>query len=144
MNDLQNVLHSCNSIGKDIKAVLKASTYIEYDDLSGLQIDYEDPEQMLLLEELRGIMDKLSDAYTGIEYLNSVVKHHGVLHRNRRGRYESASKEYTCGSSIEAFVYDHAAGCSRWVKTRVEHNGMDYYLVRWPDVPMQELKVRER
>ncbi|WFR55384.1 DUF5348 domain-containing protein [Anaerocolumna sp. AGMB13025] len=144
MDDLQKVLHSCKVIGNDIKAVLQASTYSEYDDMSGLQINYDDPEQLFLLDELKGIMESLDRARDRIYYLNKPVKNTEYLHKNSRGRYETSFQEFTCGSGIEVYLYDDFWERYRWVRTYVEHDGNDYYLVGHNNVSLENLKVRIR
>lgn len=144
MNDLEKVLNSARSISSEIGEILKLSTYDQFDDMSGLKIDYEDAEQLFLLDELRGIIGKLDKAKLDIDYLNCPIKHISTLKKNSRGRYETECREYTSGSGIEVFVYDDYDEREHWVKTRVEHNGEDYYLVGYKTIPMQGLKVRVR
>ena len=144
MNDLEKILQSAVSVSRDISDLLKMSTYLEFNDMSGLKIDYKDPEQLFLLDELRDIMESLDKAADHINYLNQPVKYTGYLHKNSRGRYETTFREYTCGSGIEVFLYDDFWERDRWVKTRVEHDGRDYYLVGYNNVGMENLKVRVR
>ena len=61
MADLQMVLSEAVKLNQRIAQFLKFSTYPDYDDLSGLDIDFADGEQLLLLEELRRITDRLAD-----------------------------------------------------------------------------------
>lgn len=144
MNDLQKVLDSASKLSNAIGELLKQSTYIDYDDLSGLQIDRNDPEQWLLWDELRGIMGRLDNAKRDIDYLNRPVVYTGVLQKNSSGRYETDKKEYTSGNGIEVLIYDDFYEKNRWIATRVEHDGEDYYLVGYRDIQMQGLKVRVR
>lgn len=144
MNDLEKVLSSASNLSRTIGELLKKSTYEDYDDLSGLQIDFNDEEQLLLLDEFKGILDKLNDAKRDIDYLNRPIVYTGFLQKNSRGRYETGNKEFTSGNGIEVLIYDNFYEKKRWVKTRVEHNGKDYYLIGHSDVSMQGLKVRIR
>ena len=59
MADLQAALSEAVKLNRSIAQFLKFSTYTDYDDLSGLDIDFTDGEQLLLWEELRRITDKL-------------------------------------------------------------------------------------
>ena len=61
MADLQTVLAEAVRLNRDISRFLKVSTYPEYDDLSGLDIDFSDGEQLLLLDELWRVAGKLAD-----------------------------------------------------------------------------------
>lgn len=149
MNDLRSVLSAMNSINSSIKSVLKQSTYSEYDDMSGLKINYNDPEQLLLLDELRSVMYKLEDVKHRVDYLSKQVAYTGVLFKNDSGRYElSNGFYYTCGYDIE-FLLDkdddyNMYESDAWVKTRVEHDGEDYYLFGYKEISMQGLKARAR
>ena len=120
--------------------------FIEAEDLSFLDIDKTDSEQLFLTDELRSILDSLEKAYRSISYLSRPIKSSSVLYKNNRGRYEArdGSREYTSGSGIEALVYDDYNECNKWVSTRVEHDGQDYYLVGYKNVGMDGLKTRVR
>lgn len=145
MKNLENALNELRTLNSKISTILKESTYEEYDDLSGLEINYNDGEQLFLLEELRVIFDKLDVANDRIKYLTEPVKAIGYLYKNSNGRYELDDKHYyTCGYTIEAMIYDEDYECKRWVKTSVEHDGKDYYLVRHKKIPMEGLMVRVR
>ncbi len=144
MNDLEKVLSCAKNLSKEIGELFKKSTYEDYDDLSGLEINYDDEEQLLLLDEFRSILDKLATAKRDIDYLNTTVKYIGFLQKNSNGRYEAGNKEFTSGNGIEVLIHDDFYDKERWTKTRVEHDGKDYYLVGYSDIPMQGLKVRIR
>ena len=75
MADLQAALSEAVKLNRSISQFLKFSTYTDYDDLSGLDIDFTDGEQLLLWEELRRITDKLADVEEYISYLTPA--HHG-------------------------------------------------------------------
>ena len=53
MADLNMALAEAVKLNRSISQFLKFSTYTDYDDLSGLDIDFTDGEQLLLWEELR-------------------------------------------------------------------------------------------
>ena len=72
--------------------------------MSGLEINYEDGEQLFLLDELRGIMEKLADVEDCIRYIGQPVLKTERLRKNASGRYETGSGYYCCGSPIEALV----------------------------------------
>ena len=67
----------------------------------------------------------------------------GILQKNETGRYElNGSYEFTSGYPIEFYYDDPVSGEKLWVKTSVEHDGADYYLVRFKHVSMEGLKAR--
>ena len=145
LNDLEKVFGEVSNIGRAIGKVVKQSTYNEFDDLSGLQIDYDNAEQLFLLDELRGILEKLDTANDRIAYLNKPIIYEGTLHKNSSGKYETENGDYyTSGNTIEAFIYDDYREKERWAKTSVESDGIEYYLVHYKDISMQGLKVRIR
>lgn len=55
MADLRMALEEAFKLNRDIERFLKFTTYPDYDDLSGLDIDFNDGEQLLIWEELRAI-----------------------------------------------------------------------------------------
>lgn len=144
MNDLERLLNNMRSLSYEIGSLLKQSTYDEYDDLSGLNINYDDADQLFLVDELKEIMEKLDDVKMDIDYLNRPIKNIGILQKNNGGRYEAGIREYISGSGIEALIYDDYSERDCWVKTRVEHHGKEYYLVGYRNISMQGLKVRWR
>ena len=145
MNDLERVLKEAAALSSEIEELQKLSSYHNYDDLSGLKIDYTDPEHLLLLDELRLIMEKLSDAKRHIDYLCKPIQFTGTLFRNSRGKYELKNGHYySCGSNIEALVSDDCRESPYWIRSRVEHDGDDYYIVGCKDTSLEGLTARVR
>lgn len=145
MADLNTVWVKTLDLYWNIKSLVRLSTYEQYDDLSGLEMNNEDAEQLLLLDELRCIMDKLSDVEDRISYLSRPIKETSRLHLNECGKYETKGGHfYSCGYGIEALVSDDYHDTPRWTRTRVEHNGERYYLVGCRDVSLDGLTVRVR
>ena len=145
MADLQTALLEAVKLNQSITQFLKFSTYMEYDDLSGLDIDFADGEQLLLLDELRRITDQLADVQEYISYLTRPITEVSRLRKGTAGKYRTAKGHfYDCRSSIEALVTDEYHEVPYWTRTIVEHNGEDYYLVGYKDLPMDGLRVRVR
>lgn len=145
MADVKGVMAEALGLRWEISRLLRYSTYNKYDDLSELEINYEDAEQLFLLDELRTITDKLADVEDRMSYLSRPIAETSRLHRNEGGRYETAHGHYyTCGSRIEALVSDDYHEAPYWVRTSVEHDGKDYYLVGHRGVPLNGLTVRVR
>lgn len=145
MADLQMALSEAVKLNRSITQFLKFSTYTDYDDLSGLDIDFADGEQLLLLDELRRITDQLADVQEYISYLTRPVTEVSRLRKGTAGKYRTAKGHfYDCRSSIEALVTDEYHEVPYWTRTIVEHNGEDYYLVGYKDFPMDGLCVRVR
>jgi len=145
MAKISDIIIQASELQPGISRLLRNSTYPRYDDLSGLEIDYEDSEQLFLLDELRGIMEKLADVEDCIRYMSQPVLETDRLRKNASGRYETRSGFYYCCSSpIEALVTDDRYDVPYWVRTSVEHDGTDYYLVGHHEVRMEGLTVRIR
>ena len=145
MADINSVLSKAVELNWNIRSLLRLSTHKEYDDLSGLEINYEDGEQLFLLNELRTVMDKLADVENIIDRLSRPIEETSRLFKNESGRYETrAGHYYTSGSGIEALVSDDYHEVPYWTRTRVEHDGKDYYLVGHRDVSLVGLTVRVR
>lgn len=145
MVNLQTLLTEATKLNREIERILKASTYSAYGDLSELDIDTNDGEQIFLRDELNCIMQKLSDAQRGIEYLNLPIGKVSRLHRNGYGQYETEDGDCLhCGYPLEALISDEYRNVPYWSSTRVEHNGADYYLVGHKHTPLDGLTVRMR
>lgn len=145
MNDLNELLREVQELNKQVKRVLRDSTFQEYDDLSELDIDYKDGEQLFLQEELRIVLRKLEEASNRLNYLERPIIEVSKLHKNSSGRYETESGDYyTSGDWIEALIDDGYRDVPFWARTSVEHNGKDYYLVGYQSIKMDGLTVRIR
>ena len=145
MTNLNDILAKTTEMKWQIDSLLKLSTYNDYDDLSGLSIDYDNPEELFLMDELREIMNQLMNVRDKIKYLSYPIKETSCLYRNISNQYETRQGHcYTCGSGIEAFVSDNRHDSPYWVRTRVEHDGCDYYLVGHKGIDMNGLTVRVR
>jgi hypothetical protein len=60
------------------------------------------------------------------------------------GRYICDGYELTSGYRLEVLIYDENEECYRWVATRIEHNGEDYYLVGLRDASLASIRERIR
>lgn len=76
MADLQAALAEAVKLNQHITQFLKFSTYPEYNDLSGLDIDFHDGEQILIWDELRRITERLADVQ---EYKSLTWSVNGIL-----------------------------------------------------------------
>ena len=74
MADINKVFAEAQKLNWNIESLLRLSSFETYGDLSGLHIDYEDGEQLFLIEELREIMEKLSTVNHRLKYLSRPVK----------------------------------------------------------------------
>ena len=143
--DINTVLGQMAELKIKIDDILRTSTYDEHADLRGLHVNHEDSDQLFLVKELRSIMRKLADTGSSIEYLFRPVKEVGYLYRDEDGKYKTGQGySYRCGSLIEVSLQEDSGEVPCWVLTKVEHDGEDYYLVGYEDIPMDGLCVRVR
>ena len=145
MANINDILVQASELQSGIDRLLRSSTYRQYDDLSGLEINQQDSEQLFLLDELRGIMEKLDDVEEAIRYLELPVDEISHLHKNDSDRYETAQGQVFCyGHAIEALITDDRHDVPYWTRTRVEHDGAGYYLVGHRDTSLNGLVIRTR
>lgn len=97
-----------------------------------------------LQERFNKIFSLMTDLHYEIEYLKLPVAFDGFLVKNNRGRYELNNFELTSGCGLEIKIYDDFDECKKWVKTRVEHDGADYYFVGYKDYSVSGRRARIR
>lgn len=145
MAELNMALIQMKGLKYRIDDILNVTTYDEHADLRGLHADHKDSDQLFQLRELRSIMRKLVDIGGSIEYLFRPVLETGTLHRAETGEYRTEGGYcYHSGSLIEALLQGDPGETPCWVQTKVEHDGEDYYLAGYEDIPMEGLSVRVR
>lgn len=128
-----------------INRILKQCQFLDYGDLSGLDLDYKDPEQVFLRNEYSVIMEHLADISAELAILNSPVKYTGTLRLRPDGRYGTEDGfYYTSGSPIEALLDDPNSGDpAQWVLSTIEY-AEDYYIVGHRGIKLNGLTVRRR
>lgn len=124
-----------------IQQIIKHSGFENYGDLSELDFDKTSANDLFIVDELYKILDKLTDISSSINYLNRPITAEGVLHKNKNGRYEFNDIELSCGYVIEYLSTDNRP---KWITSRIEHNGTDYYIVDNKDITLEGLHVRIR
>lgn len=151
--NIKEIMKEVFEINMKIKQLISHAEYEQFDDLSGLEYDDENPDDLMALDELRNLFRKLDDISHTINYLNRPIKEEGFLHKNRNGKYEINGHELSCSCGIEYlatddwhFKYDEEGRYVEtpfWCTSRIEHDGEDYYIVD-ADVELEGLKVRIR
>lgn len=132
------------AIDKDLKELIEVSDFDNYEDLSGLEIDFSDPDDLLIWHKLESIIWKIDDIHREIEYLSRPIKGEYTLEMNDRGRYECEIKEFSSGNTIEYLFYDEEHDRYEWKISRVEYSGYEYYIVGDGDTKLDGLKIRIR
>ncbi|MCW1929553.1 DUF5348 domain-containing protein [Bhargavaea beijingensis] len=105
-----------------------------------------DPEDKLLREQLYRAYSGFNDTLSHFEYLKKRIVAEGSLYLNDAGRYAIDDDTYlTSGEVCEILIDDKFDGGQRWVKTRIESDGNDYYAVGLgKDWPLDGLYARVR
>lgn len=108
-----------------------------------------DPDEMFLFNELSDLLSPLCRLHRELLYLLMPCSDTQLLKRYPDGRYGydirpfEEGRTFSCGSPIEALIYDED-GYPRWVSSRIEHDGADYYLYGYSNIPLNGLTIRER
>ncbi|RTE05511.1 DUF5348 domain-containing protein [Paenibacillus whitsoniae] len=138
-----------NAIKKDLTQLLPLIKRVSQliDEVENEWTDHfneNDPDDMYLRSMYYRIQEKLDDARRIAQHVTAEESAKGKLRKNSAGRYEitGSGVYFTSGSSIEFLLEDD--GRIRWVNSRVEHNGKDYYIVAAPDLRMAGVMARTK
>ena len=153
--NIKDIMNEVSELNLKIKQILHHSDFENYDDLSGLDIDRTNAEELFLTDELYGILDRLSDISHTLNYLEKPIKAEGALHKNANGRYEVQGIELSSGCGLEYLATDdrHCRYNDNddyvitpyWCSSRIEHDGTDYYIVGANDLDtLENIRVRIR
>lgn len=144
MATVNEVMNEARKLRYQIESFLKLTTYNDYDDLSGLDINRNDPEELFLVDELCTTTEHLADAVRNLKYIDLPIGVTGNLRKNGDGYFEMSGHVYHSGYGIEFLCLDTNVDSKKWITSRVEHDGNDYYIVGYKDIKMQGLNVRIR
>lgn len=154
MATLKGIYEELEELQLKAKQIMYHANFENYEDLSDVEYDRMDAEQLFLAYELKRILEKLDDVTHTLDYLGKPVKLVGMLHKNECGRYEMENgHEFTSGCGIEYLATDDLycrynkdgeyVPIPYWCSSRIEHNGQDYYIVGCNE-PLENVKVRYR
>lgn len=152
INELYQEVRKLNS---DIQRIVSSSEIDYYDDMSGVDYNKTNPEEVFLFDELYRIMEKLEEVTHTIKYLEKPIKADGTLHKNANGRYEVQEIELSSGCGLEYLACDeyHEIYCEDtdeykkvpyWKASRIEHDGKGYYIVGADYDDLENVRVRIR
>ena len=153
--NIKEIMDEVQDLNVKIQQVLYHSNFEMYDDLSDVDYDNTNADELFLLDELRDILYKLADVSHTIKYLERPIKVEGALHKNANGRYEVQGIELSSGYSLEYLSIDDRhmryndnddyVSTTYWGYGRIEHDGNDYYIVGADkDTKLEGLRVRIR
>ena len=138
---LQGFTHICKEINK--QAI--STEYHKYGELSNVDFNREDANDLFLNDQLTTIMVELDDIKRKIDYLNLPIKYESTLSQNTNNQYQTTrGDEYHCGSTIEYLYIDSLGDPAQWRLSRVEHKNGDYYILGNPNQVLEGLVVRIR
>lgn len=145
---LQTTLARLNDLDHKFQALLSETGFDE--DGLGQQVafDPDNPEDCFLKWYIENLMLFFEDYHEELAYLRRPTHGEYPLERFEDGRYGYISSNgichtLTCGCPLEAKITDET-GHSYWARTRLEHDGIDYFLWLHGSVPLDGLTVRER
>lgn len=147
---LQTILKRLTDIDRQIQLMITdVGMDDDYESWDALIPNRADPDEMFLFNELRDLMDPLYRLHQELTYLLAPCSEVHILKQYPDGRYGydirpfEDGRTFSCGSPLEALLYDDD-GNPRWVSSRIEHDGTDYYLYGYRNIPLNGLSVRER
>lgn len=103
-------------------------------------------QDSFLRERTENLLESLALFHAEFRYLTSPVSGEYQLTLFPNGRYgffDGNIHTLSCGKAIEAKLHD-SHGKPYWVKSRIEHDGNDYFLWGHPGIPLAGLTIRER
>ncbi len=104
-------------------------------------------EDTFLRNNAEEILRGLEQIRLTLLYLGKPVHKEHTLHRFPNGRFGYCGKNlvrvFSSGECLEAKIYDENGNPS-WAVFEVEHDGTDYCLAGYHDIPLDGLTVRER
>lgn len=145
-NTLNDVYSALRVPLAELKDILHATGYDEYQEIS-INSECSSAQDRFLYDSLYDILHSIDDAVSDFKYLSLPVADEGYLHKNSAGRYKLNNFEFSCGCSIEIFCPAPDPDFpedEKWISTRIEHDGNDYYAVGLRDFPLEGCKARRR
>lgn len=104
--------------------------------------DRTQPDDLYLRGMFYQIQDKLNDARRLIRFAVAPVLKEGILLKRPDGRYGLQDGTYFSSSGSIEYLHTEPGEDSRWVSSRIEHNGEDYCIIGRKELPLQGLLVR--
>ena len=146
---IQDVFSRLHGIDQAAQALIREAGF-SFDTGFVEDVDFgpDSPDNRFLKESIELLLDPLFEMHNILSYLQTPASPEYVLEKFQNGRYgylkeNGSRREFSCGQTLEARILDNS-GRPRWVKTRVEHDGADYFLIGHGSMPLAGLTIRER
>ena len=133
----------------DAQDLIKQTGFTSDDGL-GLQVcpDPDNPDDRFLRDKAEDLLQLFTELHEELRYLATPDHGEHILQLFPNGRYGYCDEDgrdhmFPCGKPLEAKLHD-SYGRQYWVRTRIEHDGSDYFLWGHGLVPLCGLTIRER
>lgn len=108
----------------------------------------DDPDNRFLRDRAESLLLLFEELHEELQYLAAPIHGEHTLQLFPNGRYGYCDENgrdhiLTCGKTLEAKLHDNY-GRPYWTRTRIEHDGFDYFLWGHGLVPLSGLTIRER
>lgn len=140
LDELNKELYALNS---RIKGILKASGFEDWGEVE-VEHDTQNPDEVMLANEYRQIVEKLDGVSRALGYFMLPVAREGKLRLNQNGRYELDGAELTSGEGVEVLLYDDCMERWEWYASRIESMDGKYYLVGKSNLDLEGVTARQR
>lgn len=141
---MKDLMKEARELERCISDMNDVSGYLKCEDLSMMDLDYNNPNELQMVKVMRHMMEKLDEIKSDLEYYRAPIETEGKLYMNGNGRYQLNGQEFHCGDCLEVKVYNDLWERCEWVTTRIEHNGKKWYLVGCSGVKIDGLPARIR
>lgn len=133
-----------NSVKAEIERLARECDFGDSESLGDVYKNYNDPDEAFECRHMESILGQFVDACEALEYMNQEITAEGYLYKGAGKKYYLKDKQFSCGYRLEVYIWNDDWDWYEWRKTRVEHDGKDYYLVGMKDISMEGLKARVR
>lgn len=146
---LNEIIQRLSHIDADAQALLRDAGFESGCGIDRQKVPYPCDEDGIYQQGIiENLLDPFVDLHEELEYLKIPCHGEHTLRRLASGRYGYPDENgemhpITCGTVIEAKVPGRN-GRMRWARTRVEHDGNDYFLWGHGDIPLDGLTMRQR
>ena len=146
---INHIFERLCSIDRDAQALLDQTGFTSDNGL-GPQVrqNPDDPDERFLRDNAASLLSTFVELHEELRYLRTPTHGEYTLQLFPNGRYGYYSEDgrkhiFTCGKTLEAKIHDNY-GRQQWVRSRIEHDGSDYFLWEHGLVPLSGLTIRER
>lgn len=146
---INHVFERLHAIDLAAAALLRDTGFHPDDGLGKAVLPLQDAcEDAFLRDMAQGLLEPFELLHEELCYLETPAHGEHTLSRFPNGLYgyrDGDGKEhiFPSGKTLEAKIHDRS-GRLRWVRTRIEHDGLGYFLWGYGHVPLPGLTVRER